>query len=374
MEHNVISISGGKDSTALLLLAIERQTENMQAVFADTGHEHPQTYEYVRYLEQATGVPIRWVRADFTADIERKREFVRTKWPAMLIAGKPEKPGYWLAQVGAPANDNVPKPTHTPVDPYSATTYATWDWMPAVRGIAPKSEEEAAAVVERALAVLQPTGNPFLDLCLWKGRFPSTRARFCSEELKRNPIIEQVQLPLLDAGDDVISWQGVRADESASRANLTERECKGTWESGAELWNYRPILKWTAQDCFDMHRKHGIKPNPLYQQGMGRVGCMPCIHARKDELLEISKRFPEEIARVAEWERIVSDVSKRNSATFFAASDLGVVDNDETVLGRANIMKFVEWSKTSRGGRQMDFLRADNDNLPLCTSIYGLCE
>jgi tRNA(Ile)-lysidine synthase TilS/MesJ len=41
MEHNVISVSGGKDSTALLLLAIERQPENLSAVFADTGKKCP---------------------------------------------------------------------------------------------------------------------------------------------------------------------------------------------------------------------------------------------------------------------------------------------------------------------------------------------
>jgi 3'-phosphoadenosine 5'-phosphosulfate sulfotransferase (PAPS reductase)/FAD synthetase len=316
-EHNIVSVSGGKDSTALLLLAIERETENLQAVFADTGHEHQQTYEYVQYLNDNV-FPIRTVKADFSEDIARKREWVQTKWREQGI-----------------------------------------------------SEDQ----VQSALAVLHPTGNPFLDLCIWKGRFPSTRARFCSEELKRNPVIEQVQLPLLEAGEDVISWQGVRADESLARRNLAEREHKATYPSGAEFWNYRPILKWTVEEVFAMHRKHNIKPNPLYAQGMGRVGCMPCIHARKDELLEISKRFPDEIQRVADWERIVSQASKREYSTFFGPLDLekGETPSAET-FEKCNIWRRVEWSKTSRGGQQYDMLRADNDNLPLCTSIYGLCE
>lgn len=306
--HNIVSVSGGKDSTALLLLAMERGAENLQAVFADTGHEHQQTYDYVRYLEQATGVPIRWVRADFADRIAGKARYVREKW----------------AEKGVPID-----------------------------------------VVDRALSVLDrgPTGNPFLDLCIWKGRFPSTKARFCSEELKRNPIVEQVQIPLMDAGDAVISWQGVRADESPARANLPETE-----DVGGGLLNYRPILKWSADDCFAMHRKHGIKHNPLYEQGMGRVGCMPCIHARKDELLEISKRFPEEVARVAEWEQIVATASRRGGATFFTARS-----DDNEWAATQNIYTFVNWSKTSRGGKQYDMLRSDDDG-PSCSSIYGLCE
>ena len=311
MEHNIISVSGGKDSTALLLLAIEREAENLSAVFADTGNEHEQTYEYVRYLNDKV-FPIRTVKADFTRQIAGKKEYVLTKW-----AGK---------GVGQEA-------------------------------------------IDRAAGALVATGNPFLDLCIWKGRFPSTKAAFCSEELKRNPIIHQVQNPVLDAGDDVMSWQGVRRDESLNRRFLIEKELKSTHKiSGAELWNYRPILDWKAEDCFAMHRKHGVKHNPLYEQGMGRVGCMPCINCRKDELLEISKRFPDAIDRIRQWEDAVKAASKRQAATFFAAPS-----DDNEWSSKQTIEKVVQWSQTKRGGKLYDMFRMQNDG-PVCSSVYGLCE
>jgi 3'-phosphoadenosine 5'-phosphosulfate sulfotransferase (PAPS reductase)/FAD synthetase len=323
-DHNIVSVSGGKDSTALLLLAIERETENLQAVFADTGHEHPQTYAYIEYLQEHL-FPIKIVKADFSEQIEKRRQMM-----LRVIEG-----------------------THV--------NRGAYEWT--------------AEIAQQALEVLQPTGVPFLDMCLVHGRFPSTRVRFCSEELKRNPMIEQVQLPLIEAGHDVISWQGVRADESLARRNLVEMEEKRTWPNGATLWNYRPILQWTAEDCFAMHRKHGIQHNPLYEQGMGRVGCMPCIHARKDELLEISKRFPEEIKRVAEWERIIGLASKTGSATFFAASELGAETAADVDPEKHGIWAKVEWSKTSRGKKNLDLFRSDDlEPGALCTSVYGLCE
>ena len=80
---NLVSISGGKDSTATALLAIERGVENLRFVFCDTGLEAPVTYDYLDYLEQVlldlTGVRIERIHADFSDRLRKKRENVITK-------------------------------------------------------------------------------------------------------------------------------------------------------------------------------------------------------------------------------------------------------------------------------------------------------
>ncbi|MGO4003708.1 phosphoadenosine phosphosulfate reductase domain-containing protein [Pseudomonas fluorescens] len=57
--HNIASMSGGKDSNATLLIARELQVPNLSAVVADTGDEQPETFDYIHYLAEVTGVPIR---------------------------------------------------------------------------------------------------------------------------------------------------------------------------------------------------------------------------------------------------------------------------------------------------------------------------
>lgn len=305
-HKNLVSVSGGKDSTATLLVAIERGVDNLSAVFCDTGNENEITYEYVRYLERATGVAIRWLKQDFTDWWWRRRDYVRDKWPE--------------------------------------------------KGV---DKEVIARTIE--FYEQGPTGNPFLDLCIIKNRFPSRKAQFCTQYLKSEPATEYA-LELMADGSTLTSWQGIRADESPNRATQPEFE-----ERGGGYSILRPIHKWNVEMVFDIHRKMGIEPNPLYRQGMGRVGCMPCINARKDEILEISKRFPEQIDRIAEWEKIVGLVSKRSNATFFPApgSNIGAWD-------RGNVRAIVEWSKTSRGGKMLDMFR--NEEPALCSSAYGLCE
>ena len=56
-----------------------------------------------------------------------------------------------------------------------------------------------------------------VDLARHKKRWPSTRARFCTQELKTKPCIDFV---LDEVHDNMLMIQGIRAAESASRAKM----------------------------------------------------------------------------------------------------------------------------------------------------------
>lgn len=314
---HVVSVSGGKDSLATLLLALAKcPAGSVLPIFCDTGNEHEATYAYLRYLEGALSITIQRLQADFTEQLKAKRMFI-----ARDVRTGRDKSGRRIR------------------------------WSNKAK--------------RRALSVMYPTGNPFLDLCMWKGRFPSRLAQFCTQELKRNMLVE-FHLDLLEAGHKVISWQGVRRDESLNRRNAKKAE-----RVAPRYWQFRPIVEWTAAQVFDLAKAAGIEPNPLYLQGMSRVGCMPCINVNKAELRHIAARFPEHPQRIAEWERIVGMCSKLGFSTFMA--DAHAARDRRQVFADLNVWARIEWARTTRGGRQFDLL-APLDNATSCSSAYGLCE
>jgi len=211
MVINHIGVSGGKDSTALLLWAIHEsgyERDSLRVSFCDTGNEHELTYEQVGYLSdycEANGVrPIQWL-------------------------------------------------------------YPNLD---------------------------------FYALAKKKGRFPSAKARFCTEHLKLVPFKAYVQW-YVDGGHEVLLHSGVRANESEGRSKLRER---GT-NSYTGLPERRPLISWTIDDVWAIHERYGVRRNPLYEMGMSRVGCMPCVMSRKGEMAKIAETFPDRIDVIRETEK-----------------------------------------------------------------------
>lgn len=146
----------------------------------------------------------------------------------------------------------------------------------------------------------------FVSLAIKKKRFPSTKARFCTSELKMKPMIDYV----LSLQESCIIIQGIRAKESAARA-VMDSQCmyfksyfevnkKGNKETyrgkDVRAWceKYdasviRPIFAWSAQDVIDCILNNGQQPNPLYRRGFSRVGCFPCIMCRHSEVKALMK-------------------------------------------------------------------------------------
>lgn len=56
--NNIISLSGGKDSTTMLLMMIERKEPIHSVIFLDTGWEFPEMLKHIDLLEKRTGIKI----------------------------------------------------------------------------------------------------------------------------------------------------------------------------------------------------------------------------------------------------------------------------------------------------------------------------
>ncbi|MDT0643706.1 phosphoadenosine phosphosulfate reductase family protein [Zunongwangia sp. F363] len=196
----------------------------------------------------------------------------------------------------------------------------------------------------------------FIDMVKKKKRFPSSKARFCTVELKTKPMIDYI----LSLEDHVTIFQGIRNDESEERADMTE-ECRyfkyyfEPYKSNSILiekyqnkppktpaqkkeffeakvrffidgkndekyhtyrkkevfaWceKYaddvrRPFIKATANDVILYSLKRDFVINPLYYKGFSRVGCFPCMYVNLDELAVILDHFPETFDDIEKYEK-----------------------------------------------------------------------
>lgn len=190
----------------------------------------------------------------------------------------------------------------------------------------------------------------FLSLAKYKKRFPSTKARFCTEELKVKPMIDYI----LSLNDNCIIIQGIRSSESISRAQMDEecmyfkyyfepieinstrltklenrlQKCKETekrkkiqerlkkiktrladGKEDPKFYTYRkndvfdfckkydasvvrPVKNFSAQEVINIIINAGQNPNPLYKRGCSRVGCFPCMMCKQREVLIVKNDLP----------------------------------------------------------------------------------
>lgn len=328
----LVAYSGGKDSQASLIWAVLKYgNKNVEAVFCDTGWEHPETYKHIKDTCQQLRVKL--------------------------------------------------------------------------------------------ITVKSLKYNGMLDLAKQKGRFPSNKARFCTEELKTRPFIDYV----LNHQENLLIIQGIRSSESFSRSQM-EKQCtyfkyyfepyssneitikntedrikEGKKLTNLQLKKYSKAKKrlseghsdkkfhtYRKKEVFDFVEKYsqdiirpffeesgmyvityildnGQLPNPLYYTGNKRVGCYPCFMSGHKEVLQISIRDPNRLDFIQEQEDdLGSSFFKIDYIPVWART--GKCKKTGKTFTKAIDVKKYLTSKNSTGDLFVD------DPSIACSSYYSLCE
>lgn len=278
----VVSVSGGKDSTASMLALREAGIE-ARYVFADTGWEARETYEHLVVLERVLGITIE--------------------------------------RVGVPGGMR-------------------------------------AKILERA-------------------GFPTRLQRWCTSELKVQPLREYHHRVTEETGRDTVSFVGIRAEESATRAAMPAFGYDDRWDG----YVWRPVLDWSIEDVLAIHHRHAVPVHPHYKLGHNRVGCWPCIYASKEGIRLWAEHDPARVEEVAELERECERLRvERNAVTpgryahaeaSFFQSRKAVTREGKRVYLPMHVGDVVEWSRTGRGGKQGLLIRDDPDS---GCFRWGMCE
>ncbi len=252
-----ISISGGKDSQAMLYAIMEARsvnwTGNVYAVHAHLGRmEWPQSLAFCEAICAEVDIPLVVVerpQGDLLQEMQDRMEKLRG-------TGKPHFPS-------------------------AASRYCTADQK--------RSQ---------------------IDKVLRAAPFPDSKNRYCTSHHKTNQIDKDLRAHTL-----VISAEGVRASESYARAK------KPAWERREQIctrartaYSWRPLLHWSEDDVWaqigtskaDLERRQelykqgqydrafeGWKGHPAYVMGNQRLSCAICVLASRNDITNGARHNPE---------------------------------------------------------------------------------
>lgn len=261
--------------------------------------------------------------------------------------------------------------------------------------------------------------NGMVDLAIKKKRFPATKSKFCTTELKVIPMIDYV----LDQKEHLLILQGIRADESESRSKM-DTQCRffkyyfepyqtntmiveslskktklslvlqrkldkalarlaiGKEDKKFHTYRkkevfewckiyaddiYRPFFNATAEEVLSYSLNREINVNPLYFKGFSRVGCFPCIMCTQNEIDLIIKNYPETIDKIQDAEIIAK-------STFFPPDKVpprykSMITAKGKKYPTLNDVVRYRNDKNATG----DLFEFDEE-MNGCKSVYSICE
>lgn len=179
--------------------------------------------------------------------------------------------------------------------------------------------------------VVARTQNDLLDHVRARGMWPSNKARYCTSDHKRGPVLTlMTRLAREHRGPGrpvrILNCLGMRAQESPARSKLSPFEADRKASNGRrQVDRWLPIHGWTAEDVWARIKRSGVPHHPAYDLGMPRLSCCFCIFSPRAALMVAGKHNPELLDQYVAVESAIGHTFRPNQpiAEIRAALDAG---------------------------------------------------
>ncbi len=170
---------------------------------------------------------------------------------------------------------------------------------------------EHAAHYGIRLEIVRRERGDLLDQIKSRGMFPSSTARYCTSDQKRDQVAKLYTVLAKEGRDAgivgrpvrILNAMGFRAEESPARAKRPifsiNTRVSNTKKEVAD-WN--PIHEYLLADVWERNAAAGTRHHRAYDLGMPRLSCVFCIFAPREALIIAGRDNPELLAEYVETE------------------------------------------------------------------------
>lgn len=201
--------------------------------------------------------------------------------------------------------------------------------------------EQASAYGIPLHIVSRPQGD-LLTHVQARGMWPSSKARYCTSDHKRDQAAKVIRKLANDAAAlkggpvKILNCQGIRAQESRARAKknpITLDKRISTKDREVTIWY--PIFDWTVAQVWDTIKKSGVRHHQAYDLGMPRLSCAFCIFAPKAALMIAGKHNPQLLDAYCQVEEQIDHTFRK---------DFRIAEVQEALAAGENTGKVEDWS------------------------------
>lgn len=263
-DRYIVSFSGGKDSTALLLFLLDNgvpkeKIELWHQEIDGRGRslfDWEVTPDYCRKIGEAFGIPVffQWKEGGFEREMTRK--------------------------------DILTAPISFELPDGSVRTTGGERGKPSTR-----------------LKFPQPS--------------PDLRVRWCSAYLKIDVCATAIRHQERFQGIRTLVLSGERGEESPQRAKYAILEPDKTDLRNGRVprlvERFRPIRDWKERDIWDILEKYRIRPHPCYFMGFGRCSCKFCVFGNATQFASAACVSPRQMDTLIRYEKEFGHTLKRDT-------------------------------------------------------------